>query len=40
VGNPFLRMNINAPKLPPDYARDNGAICTVALGLALRDFVA
>lgn len=40
VGNPFVQMKINAPKLPPDYAKDNGPICAVALGLALRDFVA
>jgi len=39
VSNPFANISLNAPKLPPDYALDNGAICTVALGLALRDFV-
>jgi hypothetical protein len=40
VANPFAQLAINAPKLPPEYAHDNAPLCTVALGLALRDFVA
>lgn len=39
VGNPFTKIPVRAPKLPPDYVTDNGAICAVALGLAVRDFV-
>jgi type IV pilus assembly protein PilM len=39
VANPFAHLTVRTPKLPPDYATENGPICTVALGLALRDFV-
>ncbi len=39
VGNPFAHIKVQTPKLPPAYASDNGPLCTVALGLALRDFV-
>lgn len=39
VANPFTNITVNTPKLPPEYATENGPLCTVALGLALRDFV-
>ncbi|RYG70578.1 hypothetical protein EON80_07560, partial [bacterium] len=39
VANPFSHITVNTPKLPPEYATENGPLCTVALGLALRDFV-
>ncbi len=39
VANPFAHIAVQTPKLPPDYATENGPTCAVALGLALRDFV-
>jgi type IV pilus assembly protein PilM len=39
VANPFAHITVHTPKLPPEYATENGPLCTVALGLALRDFV-
>jgi len=39
VADPFANFTVTAPKLPPEYAHDNGPLCTVALGLARRDFV-
>jgi hypothetical protein len=39
VGNPFSHIKVQTPSLPPEYATDNGPLCAVALGLALRDFV-
>ncbi len=39
VANPFAHITVQTPKLAPGYASDNGPLCAVALGLALRDFV-
>ncbi len=39
VGNPFTHLAVQTPKMPPDYATQNGPLCAVALGLALRDFL-
>ncbi|MBV9867731.1 MAG: type IV pilus assembly protein PilM [Abitibacteriaceae bacterium] len=39
VGNPMARLTVDAPKLTPGYADQNGPIFAVAVGLALRDVV-
>ncbi len=39
VANPFAHIQVQTPKLAPGYANENGPLCAVALGLALRDFV-
>ena len=39
VGNPFTLIPVRSAKLPADYATENGPMCTIALGLALRDFI-
>ncbi|PQV64909.1 type IV pilus assembly protein PilM [Abditibacterium utsteinense] len=39
VANPFAHLTVQTPKLAPGYAVENGPLCAVALGLALRDFV-
>jgi type IV pilus assembly protein PilM len=39
VGNPLARLPLQAPKLPPGYADENGAMFVVALGLAMRELM-
>ncbi len=39
VANPFAHITVQTPKLAAGYATENGPLCAVALGLALRDFV-
>lgn len=39
VGNPLARLPIQAPKLPPGYADENGPLFAVALGLAMRELM-
>ena len=39
VGDPFSHISINCPRLPAEFAPTNSALCAVALGLALRDFI-
>lgn len=38
VMNPFVSVTVQT-KLPPQYATENGALCAVALGLAVRDLL-